>query len=124
VLDIGESVQVKITEIDYDRKRVSLSIRALLPEPEAIPAEPQVDGAVLAQAGPGETIISPDISMEVAEQIAVEPEETIAGPDIPAAAEAAEEVAEEAAEEIAAEPEESDAPGTPPETVESTEKEE
>ena len=31
-LKIGEKVNVKITEIDEDRKRVSLSIRALLPE--------------------------------------------------------------------------------------------
>ncbi len=32
VLKIGEKVTVKITEIDEERKRVSLSIRALLPE--------------------------------------------------------------------------------------------
>ncbi len=32
VLKIGEKVNVKITEIDEERKRVSLSIRALLPE--------------------------------------------------------------------------------------------
>lgn len=31
VLKIGDEVKVKITEIDYDKKRVSLSIRALLP---------------------------------------------------------------------------------------------
>ena len=36
-LKVGEEVQVKITAIDYDAKRISLSIRALL-EPEA-PAE-------------------------------------------------------------------------------------
>ncbi len=34
VLSIGEEVQVKITEIDFDKKRVSLSIRALI-EPAA-----------------------------------------------------------------------------------------
>ena len=42
VLKIGEKVNVKITEIDEDRKRVSLSIRALLPEEapvEEAPAE-------------------------------------------------------------------------------------
>ena len=38
VLKIGEKVTVKITEVDEERKRVSLSIRALLPE-EAAPAE-------------------------------------------------------------------------------------
>lgn len=35
VLKIGEKVNVKITEVDEDRKRVSLSIRALLPEEAA-----------------------------------------------------------------------------------------
>lgn len=45
VLKIGDVVKVKITEIDYDKKRVSLSIRALLPQEdeatteEAAPAE-------------------------------------------------------------------------------------
>ncbi|MBR5991179.1 MAG: bifunctional 4-hydroxy-3-methylbut-2-enyl diphosphate reductase/30S ribosomal protein S1 [Clostridia bacterium] len=44
VLKVGDTVTVKITEIDYDKKRVSLSIRALLPpeeepEEEAAPAE-------------------------------------------------------------------------------------
>ncbi len=34
VLSIGEEVQVKVTEIDFDKKRVSLSIRALI-EPVA-----------------------------------------------------------------------------------------
>ncbi|MGN0525806.1 MAG: S1 RNA-binding domain-containing protein, partial [Acutalibacteraceae bacterium] len=34
VLKIGEKVQVKITEVDEERKRVSLSIRALLPVEE------------------------------------------------------------------------------------------
>ncbi len=32
VLKIGDAVKAKITEIDYDKKRVSLSIRALLPK--------------------------------------------------------------------------------------------
>jgi 4-hydroxy-3-methylbut-2-enyl diphosphate reductase len=38
VLKIGEKVTVKITEIDEERKRVSLSIRALLPEEEVVEA--------------------------------------------------------------------------------------
>ena len=44
VLKIGEKVTVKITEIDEERKRVSLSIRALLPEEEVVeaPAEESV----------------------------------------------------------------------------------
>ncbi len=47
-LQIGQEVQAKITAIDYDRKRISLSIRALL-EPEA-PAEDVVEEAVEAPA--------------------------------------------------------------------------
>jgi len=43
VLSDGDTVDVKITEIDYERKKVSLSIRALI-EPESVPAE-QLDEA-------------------------------------------------------------------------------
>ena len=43
VLKVGETVKVKITDIDFDKKRVSLSIRALLEdageEAEATDAE-------------------------------------------------------------------------------------
>ena len=35
VLSIGEEVRVKITDIDFDKKRVSLSIRALLDDNQA-----------------------------------------------------------------------------------------
>ena len=43
VLKIGEKVNVKITDIDEDRKRVSLSIRALLPEEAPAEAEEAVE---------------------------------------------------------------------------------
>jgi 4-hydroxy-3-methylbut-2-enyl diphosphate reductase len=39
VLKVGDVVKVKVTEIDFDKKRVSLSIRALLEEQ----AEPAVE---------------------------------------------------------------------------------
>ncbi len=39
VLKMDEVVKAKITEIDFDKKRVSLSIRAILPQEEAAPAE-------------------------------------------------------------------------------------
>lgn len=42
VLKVGEEVEAKITEIDYDKKRVSLSIRALLPEEEIVEEEAPV----------------------------------------------------------------------------------
>ncbi len=38
VLKVGETVEAKITAIDFDKKRVSLSMRALLPEEEQAPA--------------------------------------------------------------------------------------
>ena len=46
VLSIGDEVEAQIINIDYDAKRVSLSIRALLPEEapveaEETPAEPE-----------------------------------------------------------------------------------
>ena len=43
----GDTVEVKITDIDYDRKKVSLSIRALL-EPVVEEAEPEAEEAVEA----------------------------------------------------------------------------
>ena len=39
VLSVCEKVQAKITAIDFDKKRVSLSMRALLPEDEQAPAK-------------------------------------------------------------------------------------
>lgn len=39
VLTVGETVEAKITAIDFDKKRVSLSMRALLPEDEQAPAD-------------------------------------------------------------------------------------
>ena len=45
VLSVGDEVDVKITDIDFDKKRVSLSIRALLPEePVAVVEdEPEIE---------------------------------------------------------------------------------
>ncbi len=43
-LTIGQEVQAKVTAVDYDRKRISLSIRALLPEETVeAPAEEAVE---------------------------------------------------------------------------------
>ena len=55
VLEIGQEVQVKITELDTEKKRVSLSIRALLEasDEESAPAE-QADSDVVYEAGPSE----------------------------------------------------------------------
>ena len=51
-LQVGQEVQAKITAVDYDRKRISLSIRALL-EPEA-PAEEAVAEEAVAEEAPVE----------------------------------------------------------------------
>ena len=55
VLEIGQEVQVKITELDTEKKRVSLSIRALLEasDEESAPTE-QADSDVVYEAGPSE----------------------------------------------------------------------
>lgn len=52
VLTVGEKVQAKITSIDFDKKRVSLSIRALLPVEEVKEDE------VVAEATAEETVVS------------------------------------------------------------------
>lgn len=39
ILQVGETVEAKITAIDFDKKRVSLSMRALLPEDEQAPVK-------------------------------------------------------------------------------------
>ena len=39
VLSVGDTVEAKITAIDFDKKRVSLSMRALLPEDEQAPVK-------------------------------------------------------------------------------------
>ncbi|MBQ6153419.1 MAG: bifunctional 4-hydroxy-3-methylbut-2-enyl diphosphate reductase/30S ribosomal protein S1 [Ruminococcus sp.] len=45
-LKVGDEVEAKIIAIDFDKKRVSLSIRALLPEPEVAPAKAEADEVV------------------------------------------------------------------------------
>ncbi len=46
VLKVGETVEAKITAIDFDKKRVSLSMRALLPEDEQAPVKEIAEEAV------------------------------------------------------------------------------
>ncbi len=65
VLSVGEEVEAKITDIDYDKKRVSLSIRALLPEEEKAPVaddEPE--------DGEDDVIISTDDAESIAKAAA------------------------------------------------------
>ncbi len=55
-LQIGQEIEAKITAVDYERKRISLSIRALLPEEEVAEA-----------AEAAEDVIAEDIAEEAAE---------------------------------------------------------
>ena len=49
-LSVGQEVEVKITEIDEERQRISLSMRALLPEPEKEePAEEEAEAETNAE---------------------------------------------------------------------------
>ena len=55
VLEIGQVVDAKIIEIDNEKQKVSLSIRALLPEEEVVaeeaaPVEEVVEEAPVADA--------------------------------------------------------------------------
>ncbi len=67
-LEIGQEVEVKVTEADWDAKKISLSIRALIePKEEETPVEAQEtpqDGEAL--------VYSTDPEVEVEEPIAVE----------------------------------------------------
>lgn len=49
VLKVGETVEAKITAIDYDKKRVSLSMRALLPEEEQAPVKEEAAEEAVAE---------------------------------------------------------------------------
>ncbi len=62
VLKVGDEVKVKITEIDFDRHRVSLSIRALLEEQKAAADE------AAAQAPAEEVVYSTAQAEETAEE--------------------------------------------------------
>ncbi|MBR1422460.1 MAG: bifunctional 4-hydroxy-3-methylbut-2-enyl diphosphate reductase/30S ribosomal protein S1 [Ruminococcus sp.] len=56
ILSVGQEVECKITEIDSDKKRISLSIRALLPEEDAADEEEAVEEEVVeADEAPAET---------------------------------------------------------------------
>ena len=64
VLKVGDEVDVRITEVDFDKKRVSLSMKELLPKPNADEAgvlilsqeiwlmwiRPSIPGRILANA--------------------------------------------------------------------------
>ena len=102
VLSVGETVTAKITAIDFDKKRVSLSIRALI-EKEA-PAEEEAEEAVEAPAE--ETVEAPveeAVEAPVEEAVEAPAEETVEAPAEEAVEAPVEEAVEAPAEETPAE---------------------
>ena len=100
ILSVGQEVEVKITEIDEEKHRISLSMRALLPEPEKEePAEEEAE-AETDNAEPESNIVYSTENPPVEDDEPVE--ETAEEP----AEEKTEETVEEKAEEVAEEPKE------------------
>ncbi len=95
VLSVGDKVKAKITAIDFDKKRVSLSMRALLPEDEQAPAK----AAPAEKAAEEEAPAVEEAHEETAPAVEEAPEE--AAPAVEEAAEEAAPAVEEAAEEAA-----------------------
>ena len=100
-LSIGDVVEAKITGIDFDKKRVSLSIRALLPEAQPVAEdEPAAEDEVVAVVEPDAEPVIRDLADEIpAEEPAEAPAE-----ETPVEEAAAEEPAEAPAEEPAEAP--------------------
>ena len=104
-LSIGDEVEAKITGIDFEKKRVSLSIRALLPESApAAAVEPAVEeDEVVAVIEPDAEPVIRELADEVPAEAEAAVEEAVAEAEAPA--EEAAEVAEAAEEAPAADAE-------------------
>lgn len=63
VLSEGDQVEVKITDIDYDRKKVSLSIRAVLEDAQRTNDDSDEDTVVASSDGET-TEVAPDFDGE------------------------------------------------------------
>lgn len=63
-LSIGQEVKAKITEIDFDKKRVSLSIRELLPKEEVVTEESPSEDASEEAAADEEIADAPIVDSE------------------------------------------------------------
>lgn len=67
-LTVGQEVEAKITAVDFEQKRVSLSIRALLePEVKEEVAEESAENEVVATASEEEVVVSASVAEETAE---------------------------------------------------------
>ncbi len=102
-LAVGQEVEVKLLDVDFDRHRISLSMKALLPEPEKAPERDMAD-AVVASASEEETIVAPETAAAIEAEAAAEEKAE------PAPAEEKAEEAPEAEKAEEAEAEEAKAP--------------
>ena len=93
VLKVGEEVQAKITEIDFEKRRVSLSIRALIEKDEDIEVEAEEAAEEIAEEAVEEA------AEEVVEEAVVEAAEEVVEAVEEAVVEEAAAEAEEATEE-------------------------
>lgn len=67
-LTVGQEVDAKITAIDFDKKRVSLSIRALIePEVKEEAEEESTENEVVATASEEEVVVAESVAEEIAE---------------------------------------------------------
>ena len=73
VLSIGQEVEVKVTDVDWDEKKISLSIRALIEKEEV---EEAAEEEVVEDEAETALVYSTDPEVEVAQPIEVEDEET------------------------------------------------
>ncbi len=105
ILSIGQEVEVKITEIDNEKKRVSLSMRALLPEEEKPEKEEKAAEVDAAEESGSEVVYSTENTDAEAE--ADEAEETTEEAVVDESAEETVEDTEEKAEEAAEDTKES-----------------
>ena len=99
VLSIGDEVKVKVLDIDFDKKRISLSIKALLPPPE----RRSEDRKPRQEAGPAVYSLDDMIAQANAEAAAAAAKEAAAAEEAAAAVEEAPAAVEEAVETVAEE---------------------
>lgn len=126
ILSVGQEVEVKITEIDEENKRISLSMRALLPEPEKEePAEEETEAETNAEPESNIVYSTENPPVEDDEPVEETAEETFEDESAEvtteeAVEEKAEETSDEKTEESAEKPTEEVVKKKTEETVEET----
>ena len=72
VLTIGEEVEAKITDLNWDEKKISLSIRALIPVPEKVEVKEEAPEEEAVPQKAEALVYSTDPEVEVEEAIEIE----------------------------------------------------